>query len=244
MNYAISVELQFFLISVLWGVLLLLVYDVLRILRRVVKHDGFFIALEDLIFWVCASLFIFIMMYKENNGVIRGFSIMGMAIGTIIYHFTISEFFVDIVTKIIHTLLSPLVFIIKQFIKTGKLVIGKAKKVINHLNNRLKKRIQSVKMKVAEKQQITMKKRQKILEEKKLKKKRLDDIQQAKKKRADDIKLAKRKRAVDIRQPKSKTEAKKSQSNKPLQESKNRQAVEHGTSQITRVNSESVKNKR
>jgi hypothetical protein len=63
MNPAISVELHFFLTSILWGVILLVAYDVLRIFRRLIKHDAFFIALEDLIFWVVASLFIFAMIY-------------------------------------------------------------------------------------------------------------------------------------------------------------------------------------
>jgi hypothetical protein len=66
MNHAISVELQFFLISVLWGSILLLIYDLFRIFRRLVKHDTFFVALEDLIFWVAASLFIFAMMYRRT----------------------------------------------------------------------------------------------------------------------------------------------------------------------------------
>jgi Predicted membrane protein len=182
MNQAISVELQFFLISILWGALLLLIYDVLRILRRLIKHDDFLVALEDLIFWVFASLFIFIMMYKENNGIIRGFSIMGMAIGIAVYHFILSDFIVDYITKIIRALLSPLVFVIKQAIKIGKLVMNRVKKVLNHLNKRLKKWEQSVRIKLSAKRQLKLEKRQKLLEEKQKIKKRADDIKQAKKK--------------------------------------------------------------
>jgi len=97
----------------------------------------------------------------------------------------------------------------------------------------LKKRMQSVKIKIAAKQQIAMEKRQKKIEEK-----------NKKKKRADDIKLAKKKRTNDIKQAKEKAKVKNTQSNKPMQESKDRQGMEYGTRQATRVNPKSVKNKR
>ena len=182
MNQAITMEVQFFFISVLSGALLLMAYDILRVFRRLIKHGEFSVALEDLVFWVVAGLSIFIMMYKENNGIIRGFSIMGMAIGTILYHFVLSEAFVNILTKLIKTLISPLVFLIKQFIKTGKLVGRKVKKVVFRINNQLKKWTQSVRIKLSAKHQATLLKKQKKLESKNQKKKRADDIKLAKKK--------------------------------------------------------------
>ena len=94
MSDAISMEMRFFLASVLSGIILLIVYDVLRIFRRVVKHPWFFVALEDLIFWLLSGLFIFRMMYEMNNGTIRGFSILGMLLGMVIYNQSLSPFFV------------------------------------------------------------------------------------------------------------------------------------------------------
>lgn len=182
MNQAISVELQFFLVSIIWGALLLLVYDMLRILRRLIKHGEFLVAMEDLIFWVCASLFIFVMMYKENNGIIRGFSIMGMAIGIIIYHFAISELLVGFLTKLIKILLTPLVFVVKQLEKTGKLVTKWGKKAISRMNKRLKKHHQSVRIKLSAKKQVALAKRQKKQQERQAKKKISDDIKQTKRK--------------------------------------------------------------
>lgn len=146
MNHAITGELQFFLISILSGGILLLVYDVLRIFRRLVCHDSFFVAVEDLIFWVAASLFIFAMMYKENNGIIRGFSIMGMIIGMVLYHYIISEVLVTLVTKLIRILLQPLILVLRfmkgfilKFIKFGKMGII-------YLLNQLKKWRKSVRI--------------------------------------------------------------------------------------------------
>ena len=94
MSDAISMEIRFFLASVLSGIILLIVYDVIRIIRRVIKHAWFFVALEDLIFWLLSGLFIFRMMYEMNNGTIRGFAVLGMLLGMIIYNQSLSPFFV------------------------------------------------------------------------------------------------------------------------------------------------------
>ncbi|HCR40721.1 MAG TPA: spore cortex biosynthesis protein YabQ, partial [Lachnospiraceae bacterium] len=83
-------------------------------IRRIIRHNGFFLAIEDLIFWMIAGLFIFSMIYRENNGVIRGFSVMGMAIGMVLYHYILSDFLVSFITKIIRALLRPFRFIIKK----------------------------------------------------------------------------------------------------------------------------------
>jgi spore cortex biosynthesis protein YabQ len=87
MNSAITTQLEFFLVSTLWGAIILFVYDGFRILRRVVKQNEIIIALEDLVFWVFAGVFIFAMMYHLNDGIIRGYSVMGMTIGMLLYNF-------------------------------------------------------------------------------------------------------------------------------------------------------------
>lgn len=146
MNPAITIELQFFLISVLWGGILLMAYDVFRILRRLIKHGAFLIAIEDMIFWITASLFIFIMIYHENNGIIRGFSIIGMLLGIILYHFSVSDVLVKAITKLIQTLLSPFKAAINQVKRFILFLWSFGKKGINNLLFRLKKIRKSVKI--------------------------------------------------------------------------------------------------
>lgn len=94
MSGAISMELQFFLVSIMWGVIILIIYDGLRIFRRVVSHKWFFVAMEDVTFWVLSAFLIFRMMYEQNNGIIRGFSIIGMTLGMIVYNQSFSDFVV------------------------------------------------------------------------------------------------------------------------------------------------------
>ena len=111
------------------------------------------VAVEDLIFWLLASLFIFTMIFHENNGIIRGFSIIGMLLGIILYHFSISDVLVKGLTKLIQTLLSPFKAGIKQILRFFGFLCTPIKKGINNLLFRLKKRMKSVKIALKTKKQ-------------------------------------------------------------------------------------------
>lgn len=91
MSEAIGLQCSFFLVSVLWGAILLVMYDVLRIMRRIKKHKWYTIAAEDLLFWILAAFLIFRMMYEQNDGIIRGFAVLGMFLGMIIYNQSVSD---------------------------------------------------------------------------------------------------------------------------------------------------------
>jgi spore cortex biosynthesis protein YabQ len=165
MNKAILVELRFFLTSVIWGMVLLVIYDVLRILRRVIKHNAFFVAFQDIIYWVVSSVLIFHMMYNQNNGIIRGFAILAMLLGMIIYHGIFSEFLVEgissvinkviytiykIISKTIHIILSPFRFIGKRLMIFFRFIFKKFKKLGLFILNRLKKIRKSDKIAVSD----------------------------------------------------------------------------------------------
>ncbi len=161
MNKVIIVELRFFFASIIWGMLLIVFYDLLRIFRRVMKHNGFFVAIEDIIYWVICSVLIFRMMYKQNNGIIRGFSILAMLLGMVIFHYAISDFFVNIISVLIHKIFHfigmilniifrPFLFILKKIRKVISWIFRKVKKIINNLLLLLKKGRKSSKMTVSD----------------------------------------------------------------------------------------------
>ncbi|MDD3173102.1 MAG: spore cortex biosynthesis protein YabQ [Herbinix sp.] len=231
MNHDISVELQFFLISVLWGAILLLVYDCLRIFRRLIKHDTFFVALEDLIFWVFASLFIFIMMYKENNGIIRGFSVMGMAIGMVLYHYIVSDFIVSMITKLIRTLISPFVFAINKIKGFVRFIWLRGKKAVNFIIRRLKKWTKSVRIALNKRKQVTAVQRQQRLKEKMLKNQKKEEKKQSSEKSKITKSEKNKKQKVDIKQKdnKKQKENKKqkvdNQHNKDKQQNKKQRPI-------------------
>lgn len=157
MNPSITVELQFFLISILWGGILMLAYDVLRILRRMIPHDSFFIALEDFFFWVIASLFIFAMIYKVNDGIIRGFSALGVVLGGVLYHYSISDFLVRTISNLLHILMRYMKLLLTPFRLAGQKLL-KLFRLINKLLFRLKNKLISVKIALSVKKQASKKK--------------------------------------------------------------------------------------
>jgi spore cortex biosynthesis protein YabQ len=146
MNEEIIMQLQFFAISILWGGIILLIYDVLRIFRRLKKHGNIMIAAQDILFWIAASIFIFVMIYQVNNGIIRGFCVMGMAIGMVIYHFILSEFFVEMVTRLLRLLLKPFGIVLGVIRKAGRAVGTRCKKAVKFIKSQLKKSMKSVKI--------------------------------------------------------------------------------------------------
>ena len=81
MSGQIVSEGRFLLYCLPSGICITIVYDCLRIFRRVKKHSTGFVALEDLVFWFAAAAFLFYMLYETNNGIIRWFSIVGAGVG-------------------------------------------------------------------------------------------------------------------------------------------------------------------
>lgn len=166
MNQDIVIELNFFLTSILWGVILLIMYDVFRILRRIIKHNSFFVFLEDIIYWVVSSILIFRMMYRQNNGIIRGFAILAILVGMLMYHGSVSDLIVNTIsgaingvlhiiikciTTVFHIIVMPFQLIYKGLNKIFSFFLGKLKKPFSKLLNLLKNLRKSSKMKRKEK---------------------------------------------------------------------------------------------
>lgn len=160
MNNAINIELQFFIVSILWGAIILIVYDLLRILRRIISHSSFVIALEDLTFWVLTSVFIFSMVYRMNNGTIRGYSILGMVLGMVLYFITFSELFVRLGSRLLIFILRPLRWLLLQMKKAYYYIMKKIKKILRWLYKQLKKITTYVKMFINKKLQKRIQKLQ------------------------------------------------------------------------------------
>ncbi len=55
-------ENEFLLHALLMGIFITFVYDVIRIFRRVIPHNSFFVSLEDLAVWVYCGGSVFLVM--------------------------------------------------------------------------------------------------------------------------------------------------------------------------------------
>ncbi len=91
MSRVIVGELQAAVTAFLSGGLITIVYDVLRIFRRIISHNNFWIGAEDLVFWMWTALWTFSVLYRENDGNLRLYTMVFMAAGMLAYHEMISE---------------------------------------------------------------------------------------------------------------------------------------------------------
>lgn len=101
MSSFIFQEGRFLLASVCLGAEIALVYDGLRILRRVICHSNFLISIEDLLYWGFVSFGMFGLLYYENSGTFRWFSVLGAAVGMMIYKALIGRFLVEYLSGIL-----------------------------------------------------------------------------------------------------------------------------------------------
>ena len=140
---SISNEAVFLGISACVGAGLFFLYDILRIFRRIKKHGVILVGVEDLIYWLICTVVVFLMIYQENDGMVRGFALGGILAGMIVYYFLLSRYVIKInvlvwkkilgvIGKIFSVLLGPL-------IKYGK-------KILSFFGRQLKKLCKAVKM--------------------------------------------------------------------------------------------------
>lgn len=150
-------QARLFLMAVVTGTGMVLVYDLFRIFRRVVKHETVGIAIEDMLFWISCAFWLFRLMYRENDGSIRGFVILGAFVGMLLYTILFSKwvvrggtavfrFIVKVITKIARVLFAPFGFMGRRVGKSAGFLGHICKKRGRRAKKRLKKVWRAVKM--------------------------------------------------------------------------------------------------
>ncbi len=117
-----------FLDALICGMFLAAVYDVIRIFRKIVPHLNIIINVEDFIFWNISGIYLFAVIFGANNGVVRGFFLVGAVIGAYIFEKSIGEVFVKIISNGINYLIN---IFLKKPINMVIMAIGKRKENAN-----------------------------------------------------------------------------------------------------------------
>lgn len=99
-NYSLN-QAYIFLIFVLNGLLIGILFDIFRILRKSFKTSDLITYIQDIIFWILTGFIVLFSIYKFNSGEIRVFIFIGLLLGVILYLLTISKYFIKINVKII-----------------------------------------------------------------------------------------------------------------------------------------------
>jgi len=107
-------EWELLVITIKLGVKLTLMYDVIRMFRFLISHNGFFVSLEDFIFWMYAAVLIFELQLGQSDGILRGFAVLGMLLGMFLYSKLIGE-------RLVHLAEKGIGFTKRQLTKSAKM---------------------------------------------------------------------------------------------------------------------------
>lgn len=127
MSENIYAEFNTFCYAIMLGALCGIIYDIIRVFRRIIKKGIAITVVEDIIYWLMVSILMFMLMYRENGGMVRGYAIIGMAFGMILYEISIGKFFVKYVSKflnyILNRILKVLEWVLKKVLKPFKIIV-------------------------------------------------------------------------------------------------------------------------
>ena len=134
----IAGEGSLLLASFLFGIVLMLLYDIFRIFRHIVKHGAVLMAVEDAFYWILCAIGIFAMLYQENDGLLRWFVLGGVAIGMLLENALISPWVIRIFVKVIETWLGVFQRAFGIFAKPGKKACSFGKKELKKIRKAIK----------------------------------------------------------------------------------------------------------
>lgn len=137
MSPGILKELQFFGLAVLRGAVILILYDVIRIIRRVVPHGIYIIALEDVLYWAGTALLIFQLLYRENDGAVRGYALFAVAVGMLLYHQSLSNWLVENIAAVLNWCFG---IVLRPFHIIWKKIVQVFRTAANFYKKKLKKK--------------------------------------------------------------------------------------------------------
>ena len=135
-----------FFIFVLNGCLIGIIFDFFRILRKSFKTSDIITYIEDILFWILTGISILYFIFVFNNGEIRLFMFLGIAVGITLYMLIFSSFFIKInvtiilffkkiIIKILKIILIPFKFIKKTFFKPISFIFINIRKSFTNLYN-------------------------------------------------------------------------------------------------------------
>lgn len=102
-----------FAIFMINGIIIGILFDIFRILRKIIKTSDMFTYLEDIIFWILTGATILYSAFVFNNGQIRLFMFLAIILGCFIYMIFLSSKVIKINVTIINFIKQILIKILK-----------------------------------------------------------------------------------------------------------------------------------
>lgn len=113
MNINVYQQLFNLLVFIITGIIIGVLFDIFRIIRRSFKTADFITYIEDILFWILTGLILLFMIFTFNNGEIRIYIFVGLILGFITYLLTVSRYFIKICIMILKFIKKILYFPIR-----------------------------------------------------------------------------------------------------------------------------------
>lgn len=122
-------QANLFLIFTINGIIIGLLFDIFRILRKSFKTSDIITYCEDLLFWILTGFLLLYSIFTFSNGEVRFYMFLAVFCGCIIYMLLFSKYFIGINVKIISMIKKIIISIINILILPLKIIIKFFKKV-------------------------------------------------------------------------------------------------------------------
>lgn len=106
-------QAMLFLLFALDGVIIGILFDFFRILRRSFSTGSILTAIEDILFWVSSGIILLYSIFVYNNGAIRGYMFLGVLCGVTLYMITLSKLFIKVNVSILNFIKKIITIILK-----------------------------------------------------------------------------------------------------------------------------------
>lgn len=137
-------QLQTFFVFTISGIVIGIIFDIFRIIRKSFKISDLHTNIEDVIFGIILSILLIYLFFIYHSGPIRFYMIIALSMGFLIYWFSVSKYFIKINVaiiafvkalfyKVLHFILLPFKYIFnflkKAFNKPFMLFIINVKRI-------------------------------------------------------------------------------------------------------------------
>ena len=119
-----------FLVFILDGIIIGILFDIFRVLRKSFKTKDYITNIEDIIFWILVGIIFMYSMYNYCGGELRLYMLLGILWGISIYIVLLSKYFINISVNILNIFKKVIYFPIKMMFKWISLVYNKVLKIV------------------------------------------------------------------------------------------------------------------
>ena len=127
-----------FIVFSLTGVIIGLLFDFFRILRRSFKTSNIITYFEDVLFWILTGVLSLYNIWYFNNGEIRIYMFLGIIMGVLIYMLTLSNIIISLLSKILILIVKVLELPFKTLFSIFHKFFTVIMKIFNNFPKKLK----------------------------------------------------------------------------------------------------------